>query len=436
MFEKILAKASKLGVECEIYYSKISHTTSSFENNKIDVFEDVTDAGVGVRVLYNNRLGYASTCNLAPRNLDRLLKQAIRLAKINEVNPFIKFQDKPVRDSGLFYSDKIAELPCSKILEDSTALLNQALEKSKKLGVNPILSGGVERFLIETRLYNTTGFESTYKKSMLRKIVYGKSDNPPSLECQVEDFSILSEGRVIDEIADEFAYKLKSALKPSREINLNNKLILSPAALGEILYHTFGQAITGENIARGRSFLSDKIGSKIASEKVFLIDWGDSNNFVSGRPFDGEGTSTRKNIIINHGVLKQAVYDIEWSSRAGLESTGNAHRSYYTPPSIGLNTIHIPSTTSNNLIHDITKGYYIETVTGAHTSNSVTGDFGVVVICGYLIINGEISKPIYGPLLSSSCTNILNSIVDVGGREEQSTINQTAVKFSPVMVEF
>ncbi|WEU39890.1 MAG: TldD/PmbA family protein [Candidatus Odinarchaeum yellowstonii] len=304
------------------------------------------------------------------------------------------------------------------------------------MNIQPMLSGGVDRFIIEIQVYNTRGLESKYKKTILRKAVYGKSNTPSSLECQVEDFSILSEGRTIDEISDEFVYKLKSSLKPVKKKSLNNKLIFSPTAFGELLYYTLGQAITGENIARGRSFLSDKIGGEIASERLSLIDWGNSNNFISGRPFDGEGTSTRKNIIVDRGVLKQAIYDIEWGLKTGLESTGNAQRSYYTLPSIGLNTIHIPATSSNSLTHDISKGYYIETISGAHTSNSVTGDFGVVVVGGYLIMNGEISKPIYGPLISSSCISLLNSIVDVGGPEEQAAINQTAVKFSPVLIEF
>ncbi len=436
LIEKILAKASKLGVECEVYCSKILHTYSSFENNKLAVFEDVLDTGIALRVLYNKKPGYASTCNITPKNLDRLIKHAIKLAKLNEENSFIKFQDKPVRNTITLYSDRITELSSSKILDDSIGLLNRTLEKSEKLNIKPVLSGGVEKFLLEIQIYNTSGFESKYKKTILRKMIYGKSHTPPSLECQVEDYSILSEGKSIDEISDEFVYKLKIGLKPTRKKTLNNKLILSPSALGELLYHTFGQAINGENMARGRSFLSDKIGVQIASEKVSLIDWGNSNNFVSARPFDGEGTSTRKNILIDHGVLKQAIYDIEWGARAGLESTGNAHRGYHTPLNINLNTISIPSTTTGNLIEDISKGYYIETITGAHTSNSVTGDFGVVVIGGYSIIDGEISKPIYGPLFSSSCLNVLNSIVDVAGPEEQVTINQTTVKLSPVMIEF
>ncbi|MEM2906706.1 MAG: metallopeptidase TldD-related protein [Candidatus Odinarchaeota archaeon] len=299
-----------------------------------------------------------------------------------------------------------------------------------------MLSGGVSKSLIEICVYNTNGVESRYEKTILSKTIYGKSNNPPSLECQVTDLTLLTEGETTGKISDEFTNKLMLSLHPRKRSKINNKLILSPPALGELLYFTIGQAVTGESMLRRRSFLFDKIGQQVASDNLSIIDWGDSNNFVSGRPFDCEGTPTRKNVIVDHGVLKQAVYDIEWGNRSGEKSTGNAHRSYYTPPFIGLNTIHIPPTAGDNLLNELGHGYYIDTITGAHTSNSVTGDFGVVVVGGYEVKNGEILYPIYGPLIASSCQTLLNSIVNVGGKEEQVLINGTAIRFSPVMIEF
>lgn len=435
MIDELLSYANKLGVEAEVYYSKSSKTTASFENNKVKIFEDTVEDGLGIRVKVNGKIGFASTNNINNLNPKRLLETAISLSKINVDNQFLGFPETSVKDDGSYYSNKIAETPSAMILDYSGELLNLSVKELGKIGIDCVVSGGVAKTIVEIKICNTSGVYSEYKKTFMGKTIYGKAVNTPSLECQVTDISIISEGREIEKIADEFKEKLKRSLNPRETSQIKKKLVFNPAALGELLYFTLGQAISGENIHRQRSFLVDKINQKIASNKLTLIDWGNSNNFVSGRPFDCEGVSTGKNTLIDKGVLKNAIYDIEWGERSGNGSTGNAHRGYATPPTIRLNTIHILPSTSHNILKDVSDGYYISNISGAHTSNSTTGDFGIVLTGAYEIRRGELSTPIYGPILSASCQKLLSSIVDVGSDEEHIAINGTAVRFGPVSVE-
>src|SRR5207248_8648793 len=96
-------------------------------------------------------------------------------------------------------------------------------------------------------------------------------------------------------------------------------------------------ALNGDMVYKGMSFLKDKLGAKIAADSVTLIDDGTLVGGAGSAPFDGEGLPTRRNVLIEQGVLKTVLYDTETARKVGggAQSTANARRSYNSAPSIG-----------------------------------------------------------------------------------------------------
>lgn len=132
----------------------------------------------------------------------------------------------------------------------------------------------------------------------------------------------------LEEVAARAAHEAYSMLDPQPVKTQRAAVIFDPdvayAILGGII-----SAIIGERVLQAASFLGKRLGQKIATELLTIIDDGTQAKGLSSSPFDGEGVPTEKNIIIEKGVLKSFMYNTIVAKRAGVRSRGNAQRDRY-----------------------------------------------------------------------------------------------------------
>ena len=185
---------------------------------------------------------------------------------------------------------------------------------------------------------------------------------------------------------------------------------------GVIFHEACGHSLEASSVAYGRSQFTGKLGQKIANEKVTAIDDGTIPNAWGSINVDDEGTPSRKNVLIEKGVLKSYMIDKFNGRRMGMESTGNARRqSYaYTPTSRMTNTYIAPGEDKNeDIIRSIEYGLYAKEM-GGGSVNPVTGEFNFAVNEGYLIRNGEICEPVRGASLVGKGSEVIQNIDMVG----------------------
>ncbi|MBQ2893628.1 MAG: TldD/PmbA family protein [Oscillospiraceae bacterium] len=185
---------------------------------------------------------------------------------------------------------------------------------------------------------------------------------------------------------------------------------------GVIFHEACGHSLEASSVAYGRSQFAGKLGQQIANEKVTAIDDGTIPNAWGSINIDDEGTPSRKNVLIENGVLKSYMIDKFNGRRMGMVSTGNARReSYaYTPTSRMTNTYIAPGTDRNeDIIASIEYGLYAKEM-GGGSVNPVTGEFNFAVNEGYLIRNGKICEPVRGASLVGKGSEILRNIDMVG----------------------
>jgi len=405
----LVKEASKANAELEIYMRELVAHSSGFENNEFKEFSASRSHGIGVRVIINNKLGFAYTNVFHNKNLRRILKYAIKTAKLSENNSFVQFAPKAKFATSNFLDGKIMGITPEYILNEAKVMLNSALELLEGQSLDAKLSGGISRVLVKKRIFNTNGLDVEYTKSYFEKYLYGTTVNVPSLGCEVSEQLGKGLGKSAEKLALEFVNLIKTSLKPKKMDKVRGEILFYPKAFSSILLNTLGEALSAENVGRQKSFLTNKLGTQIAADNLNLVDGINFDFLPSSKPFDDEGTMIRETEVIKNGTLTSYLYDIEWGNRLRSESTGNAVREYSSLPSIGVKCLHLPPTTSTPLISQIEKGYFIKSVAGAHTANSLTGDFGVVVTAGYIIENGEVTCGIYGPLLTGNILDLLTS---------------------------
>ena len=185
---------------------------------------------------------------------------------------------------------------------------------------------------------------------------------------------------------------------------------------GVIFHEACGHSLEAAFVAYGRSQFTDKLGQKIANEKVTAIDDGTIPNAWGSINIDDEGHPAQKNVLIENGVLKSYMIDRFNGRRMGLPSTGNARRqSYsYTPTSRMTNTYIAPGTDKNeDIIASMEYGLYAKDM-GGGSVNPVTGEFNFTVSEGYIVRNGQICEPVRGASLVGKGSDILHNIDMVG----------------------
>lgn len=187
---------------------------------------------------------------------------------------------------------------------------------------------------------------------------------------------------------------------------------------GVIFHEACGHSLEATSVAYGRSQFCGKLGQVVANPKVTAIDDGTIPNAWGSINFDDEGTPSRKNVLIEKGVLKTYMIDKFNGRRMGMAPTGNARRESYafTTTSRMTNTYIAPGDDSNeDIIGSIEYGLYAKEM-GGGSVNPVTGEFNFAVNEGYLIRNGKVCEPVRGASLVGKGSEVIKNI-DMVGRE-------------------
>jgi PmbA protein len=170
-------------------------------------------------------------------------------------------------------------------------------------------------------------------------------------------------------------------------------VVFDPRIASTMLRHLVG-AISGPAVARGTSFLKDKLGQRIFAAGLTVVDDPHRKRGLRSKPFDGEGLPNRRRAIIEDGVLTTWLLDLASARQLKLESTGHASRGTSSPPGPSPTNLWLEPgpVTAQELIGDIPAGLYVTEVMGQGV-NPVTGDYSRGA-AGFWIESGELAYPV------------------------------------------
>lgn len=185
---------------------------------------------------------------------------------------------------------------------------------------------------------------------------------------------------------------------------------------GVIFHEACGHGLEATSVAKNASVFANKVGEKVASDLVTYIDDGTLENEWGSINIDDEGEESRKNVLIENGILKGYMIDKLNGRRMGMEPTGSSRRESYkfAPTSRMTNTYIAPGeSTPEEIIADTEYGIYAKYM-GGGSVNTGTGDFNFAVEEAYLVKNGKIEQPIRGATLIGNGAETIQHIDKVG----------------------
>lgn len=200
------------------------------------------------------------------------------------------------------------------------------------------------------------------------------------------------------------ARKVKTAKVP---------IVFDPMVARSLLGNLF-EAASGDSIYRGASFLAGKLGERIASENVTVVDDGTLPGGFGTAPFDAEGVPTRRTPVIERGVLKSYLLNTYTAKKLGLVTTGNAARGLAGTPGIGAGNFFLePGTkTPKEIIAEVPEGLYVTELLGFGV-NLVTGDYSRGA-GGLWISGGELAYPVEEITIAGNLKDMLKNISAIG----------------------
>jgi PmbA protein len=196
----------------------------------------------------------------------------------------------------------------------------------------------------------------------------------------------------------------------------------------------FLTAINGSAVARGTSFLKDKINELTFSKLVSIIDDPLIKRGMGSRPFDAEGISSTRCSLVDNGVIKSWILDLRTARQLRMETTGHASRSVSAAPSPAASNVYLcPTETSvSKLIRDIKQGFFVTELIGFGVNN-VTGDYSRGA-SGFWIENGELAYPVSEVTISGNLNDMFMNMFPASDLEFRSTINSPTIRIENMTV--
>jgi len=188
--------------------------------------------------------------------------------------------------------------------------------------------------------------------------------------------------------------------------------------------------VSGVAVYQKTSFLQDKLGKKIADDRITIYDDGLIPGLLGTTPFDSEGVPTKKTIVVEQGVLKNYLCNTYAAQKLKLVSTGNAEGTGVTPHNFYLTAGNIPP---DQIISSMDKGLILIRTLG-HGLNPVTGDISRGAY-GLWVEKGEIAYPVSEITISGNLAEILRAIETIGNDLEfRSPVSGPTIKIKELMI--
>ncbi|MCX8160488.1 MAG: TldD/PmbA family protein [Candidatus Saccharicenans sp.] len=413
--EQVIKICQRKGADlAEAYLSSGRELSLEVRNGKIESIQEASSYGLGLRVISGNKLGFAYVNDFRPESLEETVSRALEFARILTADKNNVLPDDPgVTEVRGLYDPGLAQVAMDRKIALAREVENLAM---KVQGISKSDGASYRESEGEIVLANSLGLLKSYKFSGCGfgvGVIAEKGEQKSSgyESCQRRFFSDLKPAA---EVATRAANKALEMLDPRPVKTQRAAVILDPdvafAILGGIV-----QAINGERVLQGASFLGKKLGQKIASELITIIDDGTLEKGLGSAPFDGEGVPTQKRPVVENGVLKGFLYNTYAGRRAGTKSTGNAIRGGFDSlPGIGPHNFYLAAGKSQpeEIIAATERGVLVKEITG-YGINPVNGNFSGGAT-GLWIENGKIAFPVKGITIAGTADEILNGIDMLG----------------------
>ncbi len=394
--------AKKLGASdvSAFVVNSISETVN-FRNKKLDESDRADNLGLTITTYIDKKKSSISSSNLNKDNIRDLVERCIETTKNTPEDEFNSLPDKnllakEIKDLNLYDNSHIEN---SKKIEYLEEVEDIALEKKEIINTESGFSESKTSFI----LANSDGFLNGYKSSSFSAscvTVAKDSNNKMERDYEFTSSCHLSDMLKPGQIGKIAAKKTIQKLNP-KKIESEKISIIFDKRISKGILSAFANAISSSAIARGTSFLKDKINEGIFSNSINIFDKPDIVKGLGSKYFDSEGVKADELKLVDQGVLKDYLVDTYNGKKLNLKSNGRNGGT--------TNLFFEKGVVSYKELLNLNQRTLYITETIGHGSNMVTGDYSVGAT-GFMVENGIFKYPVNEITIAGNFKDIFKNI--------------------------
>ena len=407
------------GEQVEAYAEEERRTEVSALRGEVEGMTFAESRGVGVRVIRDERLGYAWAADPTEDEVRAAVTAARENAALAEPDASNVLPDAAAVDP----MPELYRAESASIAADDKVRMALDLERytvSRDPRVTKVDLAQVGDEVSRVAIASTTGVDLSYERTdawvvAVTLAVEGEETQVGFSFTIARGLDQLAWEPIADEAVDR-AVQMLGAAKPE---TAKLPVILDPFAASNFLGVLAG-ALNADNVLKGRSLFADMVGQDVGAPAFTLIDDGRRADGPGACPFDGEGVPSGRTELFTGGVLNGFLHSTYTARRAGAgqRSTGNAKRGgYKSAPGVGTSNFFVDAgdRSVDALRTDAAGGVLIMDVSGVHSgANPISGEFSVGATGRRIDAGGALGEPLREMTIASTLPEMLQSVRAVG----------------------
>lgn len=378
----------------DVLWRRVERTSVAFEWGRLKAAGASEEAGVNLRVRHRGRVGVAGT-TATDVDLNELAGRALASAELGE-ELALAFPSRGAQPSITTFFDRAADASLERLIAIGRSLFERVEREGCRVNV------AVEREIAETRVANSAGAAGAYRTT-------GVGASVEVWRIAGDDVLAVGDGLDGADLPDDAALaglaagvneRLEHALRVVSPPEGALPVVFTPSGLSALMLPVT-QALSGKAVLQGISPLGAKLGERVFDPGFSLSDDALCTSRSASRPLDDECVPSRTMMLVERGVVRGFIYDLETAARAKAESTGHGQRSSFGKPVPGYTNIVLgergrgkregSNTLGGGLLGAIKDGLLVEDLIGVGQGNVIGGSFSHPVALAYRIERGEIT---------------------------------------------
>jgi PmbA protein len=416
--EDLLRRARTGGaVEADAFMVEEELQTVQVRLGTVESLKHARENRCSLRIFTESGSASATTSDLSPGALARLVDESVRLAQVTRRD----------EHSGLPSGEALArDIPDLQLWdpEGHAMGLEEKIDWARRAEAAALESDARVRNSEGAEFYNrqgrvayasTGGFAAGFRVSSFALSVTPVASDDGDME---RDYWYTSARRLADlkppeEIGREAARRAVRRLGGRKGQTTEVPVIFDPETAASLI-RGVAVAASGPSLYRGTSFLVGQRGKTIASPRVTIVDDPLMPLGLGSRPFDGEGLPSRRTVLVDRGVLSSYLLDTYSARRLGLTATGHAAREDGGGVTVGYTNLYLEpgSWTPEEIIRSVDRGLYVTELIGFGV-NYVTGDYSRGAV-GFWIEGGELTYPVEEITVAGNLRQMMQDVEMVG----------------------
>ncbi|HVL42624.1 MAG TPA: TldD/PmbA family protein [Brevundimonas sp.] len=433
---ELVAAALRAGADAaEAVSAERASLSIGVRNGALEEVEREESRDLGLRVFVGQRQATVSASDLSEATRARLIERAVAMARLAPEDPYAALapQDRlargPFADLDLYDPTErsAAELEAAAAETEAAALAVPGVAKSE--------GGHASASSSRWRLVTSHGFDGAYHGSAFSLGVGVIAEKDGAMERGGEHRAVrhLSDLPGAEAIGAEAGRRAVARTGPRKIASTTAPVIFENRVAGQVLSPLLG-AVSGPSVARGTSFLKDRLGQRVLPAGANLIDDPFRPRGLGSTPFDDEGVAVTRQSIIDDGVLTTWLLNSAAARQLGMASTGHASRGLAGPPGVSTHNLHLEPGEADlaGLMGSAGTGLLVTSMFGP-SLNANTGDWSAGV-SGFWFENGQIAYPVSEVTVAGKLLDLYARMQRGSDLEFRSSFNSPSLLFDCVAI--